>query len=432
MYEMDVFALPFENFFSTSNSILFSLLLSIYLPIIGTGFCCPSNGNRGILISTQNGSKTYRFLVPDDANAPTIESLLKEGLFDTATTPAVSVTHHPVIPEQMDEEQDEEKEEVEVGGIFGDYPGKSSKFDDIKRHRKSQSRRVSVEHRMRAAEQLNSLKAMRWLTVNVSIDNLHLDVMSGYNGMNLETDLDTVTGHLGTLVAKSLRVVSHKCTLGDDVNCTGLDTTVSLQSVHIVRTNSENDESRMRCLEINGVSESIPALTLKYGKRILPYTNRSSSSSGRMARSSERSDSVDSEDREISREQVTTAIGIQTYTRNTSGFSSSSTKTTGMRLMDPSGGLSTTSDENRSMSLDSCDFPISENESSVNIIKTTSGGSLDTLVGMSVDIGIASIYVTKETLNIYDWYVSFSLYFSFSRSLSLYLFSLYHQVHVPQ
>ena len=140
---------------------------------------------------------------------------MKEGHFDTATTPGLvesqQQTQIPTSP-TFGEDSEEEKEEEEE---------KDTKRNDIKRHRSTQSSDVSVESRMRAAEQLNSVVGTRWLTVNVSIENLVLDVMSGYNGMRLN-DGDEVdkTGHLGTLVARSLRVVSHKCTLGENPNCT--------------------------------------------------------------------------------------------------------------------------------------------------------------------------------------------------------------------
>ena len=362
-----------------------SQVLTLYFNESRTGFCCASNGNRGMLVHTQHGSRRYQFLVPDDANAPTIQSLLREGLFDTATTPGLieqtRVQHH----EDSGEEEEEEEEEGHKEDEFDSKENNDrTKQNDIKRHRSAQSSDVSVEQRMRAAEQLNSVVGIRWLTVNVSIENLELDVMNGYCGVRLNGDAEVdKAGHLGTLVAKSLRVVSHKCTLGKNPNCTGLDTLVKLDSIHLIGTS--HDKERVRCLEINGLKDSDCALILTYGKRILPITQSRPRRNGVRIDSDEVADFFNS--------PATTACGIQTYT--TSSTSGKNMASAEMKLIDPVGGLIRDSFSSNN-TLDMKDDDDDEKDTY---------DTPDTLVGMSVKIGVASVYVTKEALDVYNWYM---------------------------
>ena len=126
--------------------------------------------------------------------------------------------------------------------------------------------------------------------------------------MKLSDSNKITTGHLGTLVAESVRVVSHKCMLGDDLNCTGLDTTVELKSIYLVGTG----EDRVRCLEINGMTDSDSALVLTYGKRILPFTH------SRPRRNVESIDSEEIDFEDVSPKPVTSTFGIQTFTQPSS------------------------------------------------------------------------------------------------------------------
>jgi len=204
--------------------------------------------------------------------------------------------------------------------------------------------------------------------------------------MKLSDSNKITTGHLGTLVAESVRVVSHKCMLGDDLNCTGLDTTVELKSIYLVGTG----EDRVRCLEINGMTDSDSALVLTYGKRILPFTH------SRPRRNVESIDSEEIDFEDVSPKPVTSTFGIQTFTQSSS--TSKRFSTADMKLVDPTGGVSS-KEFTKIPSFKAHDVNDGDDQD-----KATAS-TPDTLVGMSVKIGIASVYVTKDSMNVYDWYM---------------------------
>ena len=168
-----------------------------------------------------------------------------------------------------------------------------------------------------------------------------------------------------------------------------MDTLVELKSIHLIGTSNTSDEDRVRCLEINGLKDSDSALSLTYGKRILPFTH------SRPRRNGVRVDSDEVDEFFTSPPATTTtALGIQTYTTTRSSTNLSSAE---MKLIDPVGGLST--DMFSSSTVDS-KLDEGDDADDCNTFDTP-----DTLVGMSVKIGVASVYVTKEALDVYDWYM---------------------------
>ena len=189
-----------------------------------------------------------------------------------------------------------------------------------------------------------------------------------------------------------------------------MDTLVELKSIHLIGTSNTADEDRVRCLEINGLKDSDSALSLTYGKRILPFTH------SRPRRNGVRVDSDEVDEFFTSPPAATTALGIQTYTTTRSSTKLSSAD---MKLIDPVGGLSTGMFSNSTLGSKLDDGDDDDDDDTFD--------TPDTLVGMSVKIGVASVYVTKEALDVYDWYMypteemmqSMSEEVCFSLSLSL-------------
>eukprot|EP00939_MAST-03C_sp_MAST-3C-sp1_P002316 g2316.t1 len=309
--------------------------MRVYFNKSRTGWCCPLTNKRGCLLSTRNGLRTYGFLVPEDAGAPTVRSLLEdESLLEDDASYVRE--HYPTFaghdskqsnssfPPGLDtnvssggsassstKESHVNVEDVvnkNRGNASDDtaLPASSTKDDGVRRFLSAKPKIVNVSERLKAAEQLNRVVAASWLDLKVDIKHMCLCLMQSHSGFrpndggdsamervaiqalrdqastpqvdgkrsahDIRSDLPL--GLIGVMVIRNLKVTVDKSVMGPDGAWSGMDMTATIRSMEMM--GRAHFASCRSCLTIRGNEDDAKkdnGISLVYGKRYLPFTH---------------------------------------------------------------------------------------------------------------------------------------------------------------